>query len=196
MDILNIIKSRRSIRKYKKEKLKQEEILKIVEAGRWAPSASNNQPWRFILVQDEKIIEKIGDACKILIINDFVKNSPLIIVIYTEKKHRWVDIDCGMCAQNMMLEAYSLGIGSCFIGAFRERKIREVLNIPEDKNIIGLITFGYIDEEKEPPPRLSIEDLVKYEVYSKDKVISNLKRKFNLKSGILSLLGLFLKNQK
>ncbi|HRT36706.1 MAG TPA: nitroreductase family protein, partial [Caldisericia bacterium] len=61
-DILEIIKSRRSIRNYKNEKIKDEEILKIVEAGRWAPSASNNQPWRFIIVQNVELIKKIGDA--------------------------------------------------------------------------------------------------------------------------------------
>lgn len=127
-DILEIIKSRRSIRNYKKEKIKDEDILKILEAGRWAPSASNNQPWRFIVVLDQELIKKIGDACKILTINSFVKTSPLILIIYSEKKHKWVDLDCGMCSQNMMLEAHTLGIGSCFIGAYRENKIKNIVN--------------------------------------------------------------------
>ncbi len=187
MDALELIKQRRSIRKYKKEKIKQEEILKILEAGRWAPSASNNQPWRFIVIRDEELIKKIGGACKILTINSFVETSPLIIIIYTEKKHRWVYLDCGMCAQNMMLEAYSLGIGSCFIGAFREKKIKEIVNLPEDFNVVGLITFGYIDETRESN-RIGLNSLVKYEKYSFDSNNKEIK-KTSFKSFFLSIIG-------
>jgi len=192
-DILEIIKSRRSIRNYKNEKIKDEEILKIVEAGRWAPSASNNQPWRFIIVQNEELIKKIGDACKILTINSFVEKAPLIIIIYTEKKHRWVELDCGICAENMMLEAHSIGIGSCFVGAFKENKIKEIINLPEDFNVVGLITFGYKENEKEPTLRLDLKDIVKYDFYTKDKtkIVSNK----SIKSGFLSIISTFFKKR-
>ena len=192
-DILEIIKSRRSIRNYKNEKIKDEEILKIVEAGRWAPSASNNQPWRFIIVQNVELIKKIGDACKILTINSFVEKAPLIIIIYTEKKHRWVELDCGICAENMMLEAHSIGIGSCFVGAFKENKIKEIINLPEDFNVVGLITFGYKENEKEPTLRLDLKDIVKYDFYTKDKtkIVSNK----SIKSGFLSIISTFFKKR-
>ncbi|NLI56599.1 hypothetical protein GX420_06445 [bacterium] len=192
-DILEIIKSRRSIRNYKNEKIKDEEILKIVEAGRWAPSASNNQPWRFIIVQNKELIKKIGDACKILTINSFVEKAPLIFIIYTEKKHRWVELDCGICAENMMLEAHSIGIGSCFVGAFKENRIKEIINLPEDLNVVGLITFGYKENEKEPTLRLDLKDIVKYDFYTKDKtkIISNK----NIKSGFLSIISIFFKKR-
>ncbi|MCX8095273.1 MAG: nitroreductase family protein [Caldisericia bacterium] len=190
-DILNIIVSRRSVRNYKKDKIKEDDILKILEAGRWAPSASNNQPWRFIVINDENQIKKIGDVAKILTINNFVSNSPLIIVIYTEKKHRWVDIDCGMCAQNMMLEAHSLGIGSCFIGAFREKKLKEILNLPEDFYIVGLITFGYPEGDVKKKERIDLNELVKYNYYKKE----NTKPKFNFKHLFLSIIGKFFKSK-
>jgi len=192
-DILEIIKSRRSIRNYKNEKIKDEEILKIVEAGRWAPSASNNQPWRFIIVQNEELIKKIGDACKILTINSFVEKAPLIIIIYTEKKHRWVELDCGICAENMMLEAHSIGIGSCFVGAFKENKIKEIINLPEDFNVVGLITFGYKENEKEPTLRLDLKDIVKYDFYTKDK--TKIVSKKSIKSGFLSIISTFFKKR-
>ena len=192
-DILEIIKSRRSIRNYRKEKIKEDEIIKILEAGRWAPSASNNQPWRFIVVNDEQLIKKIGDACKILTINSFVETSPVVVIIYSEKKHRWVDLDCGMCAQNMMLEAHSLGIGSCFIGAFREKKIKELVNLPDQFNVVGIISFGYKESEKEPTPRLNLEDLVKYNFYSKNKIKTELNKK--IKTGFLSIIGTFFKKR-
>lgn len=192
-DILEIIKSRRSIRNYKKEKIKDEDILKILEAGRWAPSASNNQPWRFIVVKDQELIKKIGDACKILTINSFVENSPLIVIIYSEKKHRWVDLDCGMCAQNMMLEAHSLGIGSCFIGAYRENKIKKIVNLPDEFNVIGLITFGYIESGKNFSERLNLEDLMMYDYYKKEGYFKEIKRKVSIKRGFLSIISSFFK---
>ena len=192
-DILEIIKSRRSIRNYKNEKIKDEEILKIVEAGRWAPSASNNQPWRFIIVQNVELIKKIGDACKILTINSFVEKAPLIIIIYTEKKHRWVELDCGICAENMMLEAHSIGIGSCFVGAFKENKIKEIINLPEDFNVVGLITFEYKENEKEPTLRLDLKDIVKYDFYTKDK--TKIVSKKSIKSGFLSIISTFFKKR-
>lgn len=192
-DILEIIKSRRSIRNYKKEKIKDEDILKILEAGRWAPSASNNQPWRFIVVKNQELIKKIGDACKILTINSFVENSPLIVIIYSEKKHRWVDLDCGMCAQNMMLEAHSLGIGSCFIGAYRENKIKKIVNLPDEFNVIGLITFGYIESGKNFSERLNLEDLMMYDYYKKEGYFKEIKRKVSIKRGFLSIISSFFK---
>lgn len=188
-DILHIITSRRSVRNYKKEKIKDEEVQKILEAGRWAPSASNNQPWRFIVINDDNQIKKIGEVTKILTINNFVANSPLIIIIYTERRHRWVDLDCGMCAQNMMLEAHSLGIGSCFIGAFRENKIKEIVNLPQDYYIVGLITFGYPEGEARPKERIELYQLVKYNYYSKE----NIKPKTGFKNLFLTIIGKFFK---
>lgn len=194
-DILEIIKSRRSIRNYKKEKIKDEDILKILEAGRWAPSASNNQPWRFIVVKDQELIKKIGDACKILTINSFVETSPLVVIIYSEKKHKWVDLDCGMCAQNMMLEAHSLGIGSCFIGGYRENKIKKIVNLSDEFNVIGLITFGYIESRKNFSERLNIEDLIMYDYYKKEGYFKEIKRKINIKRGLLSIVSSFFKKK-
>lgn len=194
-DILEIIKSRRSIRNYKKEKIKDEDILKILEAGRWAPSASNNQPWRFIVVKDQELIKKIGDACKILTINSFVETSPLVVIIYSEKKHKWVDLDCGMCAQNMMLEAHSLGIGSCFIGGYRENKIKKIVNLSDEFNVIGLITFGYSESGKNFSERLNIEDLIMYDYYKKEGYFKEIKRKINIKRGLLSIVSSFFKKK-
>lgn len=190
-DILEIIKTRRSVRNYKKDKIKEDEILKILEAGRWAPSASNNQPWRFIVIDDEDQIKKIGNIAKILTINNFVASSPLIIVIYTERKHRWVDLDCGMCAENMMLEAHSLGISSCFIGAFRENKLKEILNLPKDFYIVGLITFGYPEGEIKAKERIELSQLVKYNYYSKE----GFKPKLNLKNLFLYIIGKLFKSK-
>ncbi len=171
IDLIELIKGRRSIRKYKKKEIPEEIILKILEAGQWAPSASNNQPWRFVIIRDAILRKEVGNLCTILgVVNRFVEKAPLIIVIFSEYSHRWVEVDCGMCAQNMMLEAHSLGIGSCFIGAFDRNGIKNLLSLPEKFKIIGLITFGYPDEKENPPGRYDLKKLAFYEKFSKSKI--------------------------
>jgi nitroreductase len=178
IDLIRLIRGRRSIRKYKKKEIPDEIILKILEAGQWAPSASNNQPWRFIIIRDATLRKEIGNLCSILgVVNSFVEKAPLIIVIFSEYSHRWVEVDCSMCAQNMMLEAHSLGIGSCFIGAFDRKGIKNLLSLPEKSKIIGLITFGYSDKEEKSPGRYDLEKLVFYEKFSKRKINISLFKK-------------------
>ncbi len=160
-DIFNLIKERRSIRKYRKERIDRDSIIKILEAGRFAPSAENNQPWRFFVLTEEENIKSVGKACKYLFLNTFVEEAPLVIVMYSEKTHHFVKTDCGLCAQNMMLEAHSLGIGSCYVGAFREKSIKKILGLTESDKILGIITFGYPEKIPSAPERLPLEEIVK-----------------------------------
>jgi len=160
-DLLELIKTRRSIRKYKDKEVSKELIMKVLEAGRWASSASNNQPWRFVVVSDIDLIKKIGASSTVIgVINRFVETAPVIVVIFSQAHHRWVDLDCGICAQNIMLEAHSLGPGTCFIGAFRRNNIKNILGISEKARIIGLITLGYTGEEQQPTPRYEIDKII------------------------------------
>lgn len=159
-DLLHMIKTRRSIRKYKDKEIPEELILKVIEAGRWSPSASNRQPWRFLVLTDRDLVRNTGDLCSVLgLLNRFAVMASAIIVIFSESRHRWVNIDCGMCAENIMLEAHSLDLGTCFIGAFKEKEIKRLLNLPKTVRIIGLITLGYPDEERKPTTRYNIEDI-------------------------------------
>ncbi len=168
-DILKLIKERRSVRKYKKQKIERENILKILEAGRFAPSAENNQPWRFFVLTSEEKIKEVGSNCRLAFLNTFAPEAALIIVIYTDRKHRFVETDCALCAQNMMLEASSIGIGSCYIGAFREKRIKKLLNLDEKQRIIGLIAFGYPAEFPIAPDRLPLEAIAKFDEDLLDK---------------------------
>jgi nitroreductase len=188
-DLLELIKTRRSIRKYKGKEVSKELIMKVLEAGSWAPSASNNQPWRFVVVSDIDLIKKIGASSTVIgVINRFVETAPVIVVIFSQAHHRWVDLDCGICAQNIMLEAHSLGLGTCFIGAFRRNNIKNILGIPEKARIIGLITLGYTGEEEQPTPRYEIDKIVFF-----DRV-SNLKSQVGKgKNFILNFVGKILK---
>ncbi len=161
-DIIEVIKTRRSVRRYKKENIPRATVMEILEAGRWAPSSSNNQPWRFVVIDDENTIQKITSESMAFGINLFIRYAPLIIVIYSFEKHRWVDLDCGICAENMMLEAHSLGVGSCFIGAFNEHGVKNILGIPVNANVIGLIAFGFPAVATKVSTRLSIDDLTSF----------------------------------
>jgi len=165
-DLLEIIKSRRSVRRYQGEEVPDEAVTKCLEAARWAPSAVNNQPWRFVVIRDSKLREEIGETLKgFAAINSFVGNAPLIFVLYTESSHRWVELDCGMASQNLMLEAHSLGLGTCFIGAYNEKAIKDILGLSEKARIMGLIACGFPAEQPSPRSRLPLEKLVSYDRY-------------------------------
>lgn len=184
-DILSLIKERRSVRQFKKDRIDKASIEKILEAGRFAPSAENNQPWRFFVIEKSENIKKVGELCSYGPLNTFVSTAPLIIVLYTNASHRFVDLDCGMCAQNMMLEAHSLGIGSCFIGAFREKLLKKLLNLEENASIVGIIAFGYPEKVPAPPQRLSLTLLTRYDTDTKVAKIGFFEKIF--KTGPMSI---------
>lgn len=175
--IIQNIKQRRSIRKYKNKKIPKKLIKEIIEAGRYAPSAHNSQPWRFVVITNKKKIkelsnyvknwfkrrEKIGHivgffnkkvkneleaAKKRLVEQDlFFYDAPLLILIYA-KPDRFTVQNCSSAAQNMMLAARSLGIGSCWIGFAdlvinKNRKLMNGLGVPKDHKIIAHLIFGY-----------------------------------------------------
>jgi len=146
---INCIKqmlSRRSIRKYKNEPVSEEAINNILETGRQSPSATNIQPWHFIVLRDQKAKE----ACSFGGFNRFTKDAAFIIVgLYKPSEaviERLALMDVTIALQNMVIAAWVQGIGSCWIGAFDERKLGETLNLQADYRIVGLVPFGIPDE--------------------------------------------------
>jgi len=190
-DMFNIIKTRRSIRRYKPQEVPEEHLNRILEAARWAPSAINRQPWKFIVVRDREIKEKIGDASKFyFVLNRNVSEAPIIIVVCTkDNAYKWATVDCAMASQNIMLEAHSLGLGSCFIGAFDEHKVKQILDLPDKMGIIALITIGYPDGQVETPPRIEKDEIVSYDVYNQKKKSAKLRNILTPKSGVLSVIS-------
>lgn len=150
MDILEVIKNRRSIRKYKREPISEEEIDKILEAGRWAPSAGNSQPWSFIVLKSEEARKKVADAIPP---GKFLSDAPLGIAVTINPRASSHPVEDGAAAtQNMLLEAHSLDLGACWIGAYgtaNEERARKILDVPEGERLLSVIAIGRPAESPE-----------------------------------------------
>ncbi len=158
MSLLEVISSRRSVRRYEDKEIPKDVLDQIVEAGRQSPSAANKQPYRFVIVTDFEIKQKMSGM-----FSRFLKNAPLIIAGCANPKAlltgKWAKIDTTIALENMVLAAWSLGIGSCWIGSFKEQKIKELLKIPRDWKVVALVTFGYPAEKPKPRKKKQKNDL-------------------------------------
>ena len=165
------IKNRRSIRAYSKEKITKEELEKLIDAMRWAPSAGNIQPWEFIIVSNTEIKQKMSIAA---LDQTFIEEAPIVIVVCAnEKRSEWrygsrgknlyCLQDTAAAIQNLLLAAYALGLGTCWIGAFYEEEIRRIFDLPGGIRPIALVPVGYPNEKPRTPQRRSITDIIHYE---------------------------------
>jgi nitroreductase len=157
MDFLDLIKTRQSIRHYTSKPVEPEKIEKLIEVVRLAPSASNSQPWKLIIVDDPAKTEKIAKATfdTIIYFNKFTVEAPVFAILVIEKprlitylgatikKREFPLIDIGIAAEHFCLQAAEMGLGTCMIGWFNEKKIKEVLGIPKVTRIGLLISVGY-----------------------------------------------------
>lgn len=163
MDVLEAIKTRRSIRNYSEKKVSEKEILEILEAGRWAPSGLNNQPWKFIIAANPEIKQKIAEQTKY---SDTINSAPLIIAVFldkTESYDRIKDIQAvGACIQNMLLAAHALGLGGCWIGEIlkNKEKVNKILSAPENLELMAVLTIGHPKELTQEADRKEINKLV------------------------------------
>lgn len=176
----NLISNRQSVRGYKPDTVEKEKIDRIIEAGRISPSACNAQPWKFIVVDDPELKNKIADATsnRIIGINHFTKQAPVHIVVVLEpanfnsnfgslmKDKNLPLIDIGIAAAHLCLQATAEGLGTCILGWFNERTVRNLLNIPRRKRIILIITLGYAEtDEIREKKRKSIDEVTSLNKY-------------------------------
>lgn len=161
MDVLEAIKGRRSVRKYKYKEIDHDTIVKLLEAAQWAPSGGNRQPWRFIIVTDRQKIKMLKMSSP----GFYGDEAALVLVICLDKesilKYDYdVALDLGMAAQNIMLAAYALGLGSCAIASFISRAVNRLLNVHDTLEVKLLISIGYPVHTPKIPPRRSLSELV------------------------------------
>jgi nitroreductase len=188
MDTIEAINNRRSIRKFKTDPVDDKTLDAILEAGRNAPSWANTQCWRFIVVRDQAKRDALADA---LIANPElgsnpaakgVRMAPITIVACAEKevsgyfsgkpatdKGDWYMFDTALALQNMMLAAASLGLGTVHIGMFDEKKVRSLLEIPDNLHVVEITPLGYPEYQPKPRPRKDISEIVFYEKYGRYK---------------------------
>ncbi len=144
-DLLDLIRSRRSIRKYKDKRVEREKIHKIMEAARWAPSSHNSQPWKFFVIENKGKEEALVEATYG---QEFVSEAPIIILACGDKmKSEYCSDDCSLAIENLVLEAYSLGLGTCIIGYFDRELVKSIFKLKKDMTVYYLITLGYPDEK-------------------------------------------------
>ena len=162
MALLDVIKHRKSVRDFLDRPVEREKIMMCLEAVRLAPSACNSQPWKFVVVDDRQLKNKLCDAAfsTIYSMNSFCKTAPAIVVVISEKSKflariggmfqgtKYYLIDIGIAVEHFVLQAEDLGLGTCWVGWFNEGAVKSILNIPQYKKIDILIALGYYDREK------------------------------------------------
>lgn len=168
--LLAMMRSRRSIRHYLPDPVPDEVLQQILEAGRWAPSANNQQPWAFVVVQDEQIRAQVAQhATYYLARRARVDEAPLLIVLCAHARRRASGTpprqDVSMAAMQMMLEAEALGLGTCWIDGLERDEVAGILRIPPYLEIIGLLTVGYAAETPPETPRKPLFEIVHYDLY-------------------------------
>ncbi|MCX8182550.1 MAG: DUF6092 family protein [Candidatus Methanomethyliaceae archaeon] len=163
MDVIEAIKGRRSVRRYKEDPVPGELIERILDAARWAPTGGNIQPWRFVVVKDKillALLKKVSPG--------YLGDAPLAIVICSEKERSYrvggplakdylTIADCSMAAANITLAAHALGLGTCVVKSFSHNAVKELLNIPSGVEPELIVVVGYPANTPKPPPREPLE---------------------------------------
>lgn len=179
MEVMEAIKGRRSIRKFKPRPVEKALISTLLEAARWAPSWANTQCWRFIVVQDPEVKTRLAECCpsgKRWAAT--VKDAPVVLVACAElgrsgwykggpvtDKGDWFMFDTALACQNIMLVAHSLGLGTVPIGYFDAQSAAQILAVPKNTKVVLLLPVGWPDEQPEAPSRRQLDEIAFAERY-------------------------------
>lgn len=168
--LLALIRSRRSVRRYLPDRVPDEVLQQILEAGRWAPSANNQQPWALVVVQDEQVRKQVAQhATYYLARHARVDEAPVLIVMCSQVRSRTSRTtargDVSMAGMQMMLQAKALGVGTCWVDGLERDEISKILRIPEYLQIVGLMTVGFPAETPPETPRKPLFEILHYDLY-------------------------------
>ena len=178
-DFLDIIKGRRSIRKYQEKEISDELLNQILESVQWAPSWANTQCWEVIVVKDAGVKNELAEAVpKSNPARKHFTEAPVILVLcgklqssgyykgqVTTKFGDWFMFDLGLAAQNIVLTAHQLGLGTVITGLFDHEKAASVMGVPEGYELVSLIPLGYPAHESSAPKRRAISDFTHYDKF-------------------------------
>ncbi len=171
MDFDDVIRERKSVRKYKSDPIPDEVLERILEAGRIAPSAKNIQPWHFIVIKNREIKEKIAEASRG---QYFLAEADVILCGCALEDIAWgkmggymssFAVDLAIALEHMILAATNEGLGTCWIGAFDEKAVKDILGVPKNVRIVGLTPIGYAAEYPKDRGRKTLKEIVSYDKY-------------------------------
>lgn len=179
MNVVDCIKTRRSIRNYKEEQLPQDVVREVVELARFAPSWKNTQIARYYVVQSPELKQKIAESCVMGFTYNtgtLMKAPALVVLAYVEKRSGferdgscttskgsdWEMFDAGIAAQTFCLAAKEKGLGTCIMGIFDDAAVAEAIQLPEGQKVGALIAVGYAAEEPAAPARKEVEQLIQF----------------------------------
>jgi len=181
MDLMEAIKGRRSIRKYKPDPIPEDALQKIMEAVRWSPSWANTQCWEVIIVRDPNMKSALANTLtKTNPSLSSMTEAPLVIVLCGKKgvsgfkkgeaatvKGDWLMFDTGIAMQTLCLTAHSLGLGTVVVGLFDHKKAEEILGVPQNAEVVAMTPLGYPAVEGSAPKRKEPSEFVFYDRYPK-----------------------------
>ena len=168
MEVFEAIKNRYSCRSYKAEAVPEEKLKKVLEAARLAPSAHNEQEWKFVVVRDIKKRKDVAGAAN----QSFIAEAPVIIAaVGLDPEHIMRSgnpayaIDLAIAIEHMALQATEEGLDTCWIGAFNQEAVKEILEIPEECRVVALLPLGFPADKPQPKSRKKLEEIVSYDSF-------------------------------
>ena len=180
MTFTELVHQRRSVRRYSERPIAKEDLLKCIEAARLAPSGCNSQPWHFIMIDEPALRKRVAERIfsGLYSMNKFAKEAPVLVAVVSEKEQflasfggqvrdtRYCLVDIGIACEHLILQAQEFGIGSCWIGWFDEKALKEEMKISKNKKIDIVISLGYPGEDKiVPKTRKLLEDVSSFNAY-------------------------------
>lgn len=166
MDFYEVVQKRRSVRTYKELPVPDDVLMRILEAARLAPSANNRQPWKFIVVRDRELRERLAKAA---CYQNFVGEAPVVIAaVSTEPTYVMTNgvpayaVDLAIATEHIALAATNEGLGTCWIGAYDQEEVKRILDVPEDRKVVALLTLGYPRGKPGPTWRKPIHEIVEF----------------------------------
>lgn len=161
--VLEAIYSRRSVRHYTDEPVSKELIYEIIQAGTWAPSGLNNQPWRFAIVQDP---EKREALARLTRYGEIIRRAPVVIAVFVDREAMYHEVKdhqaMGACLQNMLLAAHALGLGAVWLGEILKNAeaVRKVLELPENLELMAVVALGHPQRRDQTSSRKPLEEVI------------------------------------
>lgn len=172
MNVYEAMKTRRSVRAYQDKLVPEDVLTRLLDAARMAPSGGNRQPWKFIVVKDNQTREKLAEAANS---QHFVGEAPVIIAAVGTNPKKIMScgipgdpVDVAIAIDHMTLAAVEEGLGTCWIGAFSQEKVGQILEVPSSFKVIELLTLGYPADSPGPKVRKSLREIVCREKFSYD----------------------------